>query len=159
LNNDGNGASLVQKFVGQPKKGLLYVNFQDNTLERIALKRHFSAMPWVTFRSKPNMPVEEYLSELSEHHFVLSPEGNGLDCYRNYEAMYLGVIPILQRSVFSENMLAANLPVAVVDNYYGIHEGLLADAVPTLEKEIFSKSDYRMLKASFWRQTLSQQRG
>ena len=45
------------------------------------------------FRS-PNAHL--YRKMLSKYMFVASPAGNGLDCHRTWEAMYLGVIPIVE---------------------------------------------------------------
>ena len=39
------------------------------------------------------------MSELSSYKFALSPEGNGIDCHRTWECLYLGVIPIVKKSV------------------------------------------------------------
>jgi hypothetical protein len=114
LNDDGHGSSILHTFRGREKKKLLYVNFQDNTSERIMLKQYYSKMPWVTYRDTANLPVEQFYAEMSEHMYVLSPFGNGLDCYRNYEAMYLGCIPILQQSTFANNLHQLGIPMLSV---------------------------------------------
>lgn len=46
--------------------------------------------------------------------FVLSLAGNGLDCHRTWEALYLGSIVIVKRS--SLDPLYTDLPVAIVDD-------------------------------------------
>ncbi len=46
--------------------------------------------------------------------FVLSLAGNGLDCHRTWEALYLGSIVIVKRS--SLDPLYAGLPVAIIDD-------------------------------------------
>jgi hypothetical protein len=46
--------------------------------------------------------------------FVPSPAGNGIDCHRTWEALYLGAVPVVLRSeYFGEN----NWPVLVVDSW------------------------------------------
>jgi len=42
-----------------------------------------------------NKPFKEYLEELSQHYFCLCIRGNGIQCHRDYESLYLGVIPVL----------------------------------------------------------------
>jgi hypothetical protein len=37
----------------------------------------------------------EYVNELNKSMFVLSPPGNGIDCHRTYEGIYLRTIPIV----------------------------------------------------------------
>ena len=46
-----------------------------------------------------SIPPEHYFHELPKYKFVVSPEGNGLDCHRHYEALMAGCIPILQRNL------------------------------------------------------------
>lgn len=43
---------------------------------------------------------EAYKELLSRYAFVASPEGNGIDCHRTWEALYLGVIPIVTNPTF-----------------------------------------------------------
>jgi hypothetical protein len=39
---------------------------------------------------------EEYFAKLPSYKFVISPEGNGIDCHRHYEALLAGCIPIVE---------------------------------------------------------------
>jgi len=57
----------------------------------------------------------EYRRELSDSKFVLSPTGNGLDCHRTWEAMYLGAIPIVRKIhwPFSDK----ELPVLIISEW------------------------------------------
>ena len=56
-----------------------------------------------------------YRRELSEYCFVASPPGNGIDCHRTWEALYLGVIPIIKRSAFYDAW--QGLPILAVDDW------------------------------------------
>ncbi|CAN2170740.1 hypothetical protein MCETOYE15_00046 [Candidatus Nanopelagicaceae bacterium] len=62
----------------------------------------------------------EYRRALSESKFVLSPAGNGYDCHRTWEAMYLGAIPILRRVHWP--FINRNLPVLLVDEWENLLE-------------------------------------
>jgi hypothetical protein len=42
--------------------------------------------------------AEEYLVSLGMSKFVVSPEGNGIDCHRHYEAILMGAVPIMEDS-------------------------------------------------------------
>lgn len=44
------------------------------------------------------LSAEEYFKSLPSYKFVISPEGNGLDCHRHYEALMAGCIPIIERN-------------------------------------------------------------
>jgi hypothetical protein len=60
---------------------------------------------------------DTYLRTLSEYRFVLSPPGNGLDTHRTWEAMYLGVIPVVGDSVAMRSFEALGLPVWILRNW------------------------------------------
>ncbi len=42
------------------------------------------------------MDISEYYKTLGSYKFVVSPEGNGIDCHRHYEALIYGCIPIVE---------------------------------------------------------------
>lgn len=42
------------------------------------------------------MSPKEYFTCLPSYKFVISPEGNGIDCHRHYEALLAGCIPIVE---------------------------------------------------------------
>jgi len=46
--------------------------------------------------------------------FVPSPAGNGIDCHRTWEALYLGAVPVVLRS---EYFGESNWPVLVIDSW------------------------------------------
>jgi hypothetical protein len=53
---------------------------------------------------QPTLPFESYLRVLSTYTYAICPPGNGVDCHRIWECIYLGVIPIVLRSIFTENL-------------------------------------------------------
>lgn len=57
----------------------------------------------------------EYRRALAGSKYVLSPAGNGIDCHRTWEAMYLGAIPILRREHWP--FVDQNLPVILVEEW------------------------------------------
>ena len=40
--------------------------------------------------------TNDYFKILPNYKFVISPEGNGIDCHRHYEALMMGCIPIVE---------------------------------------------------------------
>jgi hypothetical protein len=38
----------------------------------------------------------EYMNRIPQYKFIISPEGNGVDCHRHYEALMAGCIPIIE---------------------------------------------------------------
>lgn len=59
---------------------------------------------------------DEYQKALLNSFFTLSPPGNGIDCHRTWEAIYLGVVPVLLDGYVSPQ-LARDLPVHIVSSY------------------------------------------
>jgi len=45
---------------------------------------------------------KDYFAALPSYKFIVSPEGNGIDCHRHYEALMAGCIPILERNPLTE---------------------------------------------------------
>jgi hypothetical protein len=59
--------------------------------------------------------------------FIPSPAGNGYDCHRTWEALYLGAIPVILKSEFCGN---SSWPVLLVDEW----NDLIKLSRPELEK-------------------------
>lgn len=58
-----------------------------------------------------------YLKILNTYKFVASPPGNGIDCHRTWEAMYLGVIPIVEESILTNYYKEIGLPLLVIKDW------------------------------------------
>jgi len=57
-----------------------------------------------------------YCEKVKEFLFIASPRGNGLDCHRTWETLYLGSIPIVEES-FSLREITKGLPVLFVKDW------------------------------------------
>lgn len=57
-----------------------------------------------------------YFFNLPNYKFIISPEGNGIDCHRHYEALLAGCIPILEENPLTQQKYA-NLPVLWTKDY------------------------------------------
>ncbi len=51
----------------------------------------------------PSLKWRQYIKLLSAHQFSACPRGNGIDTHRLWESLYLGVIPIVERTTLSEH--------------------------------------------------------
>ena len=98
--------------------------------------------------SQEFMPRTVLWNKMTEHAFVLSPFGMGMDCHRTWEALCLGCIPIVQTNALSE--LFDGLPVLVVDDWSQITPQLLTD---TIDK--FASFAYDKLKLEYWTNTVN----
>jgi len=61
-----------------------------------------------------HITFDEYFNLLKKHKFVASPKGNGIDCHRTWEALYMNCIPITTKSV---GIKSFNLPIDIIDNW------------------------------------------
>jgi hypothetical protein len=64
----------------------------------------------------PSFEFKEYVKELKKYKYSLSPEGNGIDCYRMWECLYLKVIPICHRNILTE-YFSKIFPIVLVDDW------------------------------------------
>lgn len=87
-------------------------SLHTNPKERGECKRVAQQLSVTTLKTGK---TSEYRRALSESKFVLSPPGNGFDCHRTWEAMYLGAIPIVKREFWP--FAGINLPVLQVDEW------------------------------------------
>ena len=133
----------------QDKTKLLYVNFDIfSHPARQSWKRYFANQPWVTYVDKP-VSHEQYAKDLAEHKFVLSPPGNGPDCYRHWEAVYAGSVPILQENGFK---LPEGVPVVIAENLY-LTEQVVKDAWTMMVLQE-NKTCLDKAKLSYWRNVI-----
>ncbi len=105
------------------KTNLFYfnVNPKTNILERGKPLDFLRNQKFCTMAK--GKPYEQYLREMATHKFVISPHGTGLDCYRTWEALTLGCIPVVKKS--SLDVLYEGLPVLIVDNWQEVTEDFL----------------------------------
>lgn len=105
-------------------------NVRTNEAERIPL-RQLSQAAGCTWR-EPGDGVAEYVAKVRDSVYVLSPRGNGLDCHRTWEAIYLGAIPVVTRGTLTSD-LTDGLPVLVVDNWEAFFAMSRAEQLETAE--------------------------
>lgn len=90
---------------------------------------------------------QQYRRMVTKSKFVLSPPGNGPDCHRTWEAMYLGAVPVVLEG-FIATELAQGLPLIVVPDYSDFL-GLSENALGKLYAEARGKS-LRKAMMSHW---------
>jgi len=84
---------------------------------------------------------------LSRFQFVLSLEGAGWDCYRTWDILYAGAIPILVRSGTTMDAIYKDLPVLMVDSVSDITRVLLERTWVEFERREFN---VEKLRARYW---------
>lgn len=127
---DGNMkcVDLISNFVTRKTRDkLLYVNFQWYTSDRYELYQFFQNClgEECGVTCKRDVSFEEYVEDLATHKFVLCPDGNGIDCYRTLEAVYMGAIPIISSNPALMLYHKIGYPVVSTPNMFAITPELL----------------------------------
>ena len=81
----------------------------------------------------------------SQFIFVLSPRGNGVDCYRTWEALILGCIPVVKSSGLDP--VYDDLPVCIVKEWSDLNEKFLEDYIRSIQHKRFN---YDKLTLKYW---------
>ena len=150
------------------REGLAYANFalddehyrpdragRPHVRARIADR--LGSEPWLETdiaRGQRNDPGQliRYYAEIAAHRFALSPQGNGIDCYRTWEILYLGAIPIVMTS---EPMSAfADLPILFTTDYSELSEEYLEQRWAEMSARSYEID--RMLKSWYMRRFLEE---
>ena len=93
-----------------------------------------------------------YREMLSKCMFVASPSGNGFDCHRTWEAIYLGVVPILEDNELNRSFKNLGLPVLLLKNDdWTLLNTWTSDTLKKLYDEIISNSNTESAYFKFWR--------
>jgi hypothetical protein len=80
-----------------------------------------------------------YFKKMSTYSFVASPEGNGADCHRTWEALYLQCIPIAKENYFINHFKELGMPILTIKNW---------DDVEKFDKE-YLDTQYAQLASGF----------
>ena len=133
------------------REHLLYLNISVSTFpkERQYVYDLFKENPFCFDAGAK--PFEEYLRDLASCKFVVSPRGNGIDCHRTWEALYLGAIPIVRTS--SLDPMYEGLPVLIVNEWSDISGEFLEKIWEEMRGKEFN---FAKLYASFWYKKITQ---
>jgi len=142
------------------KRFLLSMNPNTNPSLRIPLLQRLLEIRNVTIVN--GLSFKAYLDEVANHEFVISPPGNGYDCHRTWEALYVGAIPIVwytrqQKSVSVFN----NLPVIWFENTDDAFDGLVKFIGNTNSFSLVNKyisKDCSKLDFNYWKDLIFEKR-
>jgi len=129
------------------KTNLVYANFTQSDKDVIAEHRELvrekcynsvleQDIPFVS-----HMRYEDYLETLKTYKYCISPQGTGIDCYRMWEALYLKVVPICERSILVEHF-AETFPIKIVDDWDDFDVSTLEDEYDKYTWENYDLLDF-----------------
>lgn len=138
---------IIDTFKSNKKNKLLYLNFSINTNPN---RPYIMYTLSKNFKKNNTKNWSEYIEELSEYKFAISPNGNGVDCVRTWECLYLGVIPIVLKSCCMS--FFEELPILFVDNYDCINEAYLLEEYNKFQNKTFV---LEKLDINYWKHKLN----
>jgi hypothetical protein len=110
-------------------------------IAKAAAAPHVSVLPY----GRDLASRKAFLRELRAHQFVLCPRGCGIDTHKIWEALYLGVIPIVQKSAIYREI---SLPILWVDSFDSIPSATtLSDHYDNLHGQEW---DFSVLNPDWW---------
>lgn len=129
----------------EQKINKLYSNFytSNNAAIREPLLKFLNGKDFV-YQSHQK-PFEDYLYDLSNYRFILSPHGNGLDCHRTWEALLVGSIPVVKTSTL--DALYQNLPVIIVQDWQEITPAFLEQKYQEIQHTTYNTAKLYM---NYW---------
>jgi len=136
----GNKQELIQVIKTESSiTGLCYSNFKlsTNHIRRPEIFEIIKTKKFIDIE-KQNLPFKEYLIKLKSYKYVISPPGNSIDCHRIWEAIYLGVIPIVEKHTAIDYF--KDLPILFIDNFNDLNEDLLNKNYLSIKNKNITKS-------------------
>jgi hypothetical protein len=122
-------------------------SIETNVLQRTMASNELATIP-VADRIGP-IKAKQHREALTRYGFVASPPGNGLDCHRTWEAMYLGCVPIVLRSHMTQEYEKLGLPLWVVDSFDDLRD-LTEGELQKKYWELSTKFDSEAMWIDYW---------
>jgi len=142
---------------GQEKENKIYVNFNVSTnppARYDCLKKISDYYPLQNQQNYPNAvsiknhddfvesTQKDYLRDIAKSYFTVSPVGNGLDCHKTWEAIYMKSIPIVTRWHGVEKFKQLGIPIIIIDDWSELKNLNLS---PELYKKIWGDFDLNLI--------------
>ena len=93
------------------------LNIITNKKERVPALDYLRTHPAVDVLTTSHQSFVTRESKLASYMFTASPPGNGIDCMRTWEAMYVGSVPIVKKSICMSYFKNLGLPLYVIDDW------------------------------------------
>jgi len=103
------------------------------------------------FIMAPSMPYIDFLKQLKQSYFCFSPLGNGADCHRIWECLYLGCVPIVPNHEYAFKDFE-DLPILFVDNFALTTKDYLKSMINNFFP--FSKFNLNKLDLNYWKKEI-----
>lgn len=154
-NSEDDILNQIENNKGKSKEELVYINWTNYTYERAEVENFYKNYGYATVVDHSSkLPYKEYLEQLSKHKLAISPTGNGIDCYRNLECIYLGVVPLTNCPSLS--LAYEGLPMLVLRTLRMNKSDL--EGIYSYSNEKFNNLNYEKAKLSYWKRVFENER-
>ena len=133
--NPAERAAVYAALCGNSSAGLAGAPYAECVEKQRGTSQYYASMRAVYHRN-------------SRYRFALSPPGNGMDCHRTWEAVYLGIVPVVKSGPL--DALFADLPVLVVKQWEELSADMLRAQWERLSKK-YAGHVMERLHFGYWR--------
>jgi hypothetical protein len=88
---------------------------------------------------------EDYLRDISKSVFCICPPGNGIDCHRIWECLYLNCIPVVYNHIHYKQF--QDLPILLIDDWRAVNLRFLEEAESVMTGRCYN---FQKLDLSYW---------
>jgi hypothetical protein len=128
------------------KEHIVYKNFDIYT--NFQIRSHIdyiTSQNGIAMDSRVDQP--NYLTNIAKSIFCVSPPGNGVDCHRVWECLYLKTIPIIKYDNCYEQF--KHLPILFIDDWSKVTIDFLNSSVEPFQQNL--KNNLAELNMSYWK--------
>lgn len=120
-----------------------------NVSFRAHTNRHGERQHCLNCLKLPNvvMDPDAYLDDLAASRFCISPNGNGIDCLRTWEALMVRTVPVITRNPMAEQGMYDNLPVIILNRWEDFQQGYFTRELHQVMMEEFNPG---MMTTEWW---------
>ena len=151
LHNVGNTADykrFQKKKRNYIPKVVVALNLSTNPDKRYPCYRAFWKKPNAVFIN--NITSSRiYRKNILPYMFIASPEGNGIDCHRTWEAIYLGLIPIVNDNYLNRFFASLGLPIICTNDWNEFAEKT-EDELTEIYQNTMAKTNTKAAYYDYW---------
>lgn len=140
----GNEDIIISNINSINKNDLIFCGFDINT-NIIERTKCTNSVNKYGINNTKKLNFSDYISKLKSYYFSISPNGNGIDCHKIWESLYLKTIPIVTKSINISNY--GDLPIHVIDSWDTFD---LNNITISLYEKLMKKFDYNKLDINFY---------
>jgi hypothetical protein len=102
------------------------------------------------------LTLPDYLEQLAKSKFVLSPSGHKPDCFRHYEALALGAIPVTDLNAVTYSHLALGPVVFGTKDWWNLTEAKL---LRRMNRTVTPQANRNLIFEEFWMEEMERRVG